>query len=83
MDLIKKKKKKKKKNNNNKLLDRISRAHVYFIEVDNFYIDSKNYYNSDTRYPPSIDMDETARFLIYARFEMENHAWIGFARELK
>lgn len=31
----------------------------------------------------SIDMDETSRLLIYAQFQMENHAWIGFARELK
>jgi len=31
----------------------------------------------------SIDMDEAACLLIYARFQMENHAWIGFARELK
>lgn len=36
-----------------------------------------------TQRSPSIDMDETARLLIYAQFQMENHAWIGFARELK
>lgn len=48
-----------------------------------FYDSIHSVIQEGRRFFSSIDMDEAARLLIYARFQMENLAWIGFARELK